>query len=358
MNYNNLKNLLPHNFYRYLSNTNRIQFWIVSIGCFVSIITFWFGIALQYISVDYNRAQNERLSHMQLIDKLYPLYKEYNDSCRAVYEDNLKMILRKREKEPNFMPKEWINNYQSILKAAKKSVGLSSKAQYYFDEETHNKIRHNNTVILLSLKTIELYKYQLNEFQFKDSIWSFIRSNEYGFQIINTYGKSFGYSSSILNDSHILALYRKGKKMVICNTAEFALMVFNESIMPHLRKNAEIMSEELVHASYKESESPITYVLFSLLIVIIIGVFLWLLIINIVFDKNKIIVRNEQVDEFEKLLFQKNNLQNEINLYTDNMKKVEAQIAAECKLIDKNRTTLVTLLKENNCYNLPMDGIM
>lgn len=331
MNWNSLTNILPHKFYRHLSNSNKIQFWILTTGCFVTIITFWFGIALQYINVDYNRVQNERLGHIKLIDKLFPIYKVYNDSCRSLYEDEWKNISKQLDTDKESVPNEWIYNKEKILKSAKQSVDLVSRAQYYFDNSTRDKIIHNNMMICLGLKTIDLFNNELNDIQFVDSIWLFLRSNEFGFRIINSYGvsaKNINPTEALAN-SYVKKLVRLNSKYRNESPSKFSLRIYKNEIRPHVAQNSRIMSEELIHSSFKETMNPIVYVCFSLIVIIIVGLIIWLIIINHVFDKQKNILSKELSDEFKQLIIEEKQLTKQIHELNNKIESQKANINQE-----------------------------
>ena len=185
----------------------------------------------------------------------------------------------------------------------------------------------------------------MNKIQYSDSIWSYIRSNEFGFHIKNTYGLG-GSDSRYVLESDISKLWNIGNKMERYNPAEYALILFDSQIMVHLRKKDEIMSDELVHASFKESTSPITYTLISLIIIIIIGIILWLFMINIVFDKKKNILTNEEIEDFHMISLELKVVEGKLKKLSEEYNRLDKDHLKESILVEQNLTTLLKKIKE------------
>lgn len=163
-----------------LSPEGRMQFWTIASSCLVTAITFWMGITVQYLV--YNRVSEEsgKLTHIQLVDKILPLYDEllysntvFPDLVRLTYvDDNLEveksltdLIDRKKRK---------------IVEAGKRSVEITGKMKYYFSRKHFDEVSFNNGKIMIGVKMLQLLERPgYTAEQKKDSLLYYITSHDF-----------------------------------------------------------------------------------------------------------------------------------------------------------------------------------
>ena len=284
---------LPSDYYKSLNTpSEKAHFWSVTISCFTIAFSLWIGISLQLMVIDSNKNQSDRLAHMEFVDKLYPVYKEYNDSCRALYEDDIMKIREYKmySKLDSIMTVlNWIAKLPDIYNASYRSVEISSRVQYYFSDSTHKKICKNNARILLALRMIELYSSSITtKSEFFESLKELAYSNKFGFYTLASYdirplddNKAYKRLDSLTTAFWPLCQkYRKEQSPAIYFT-----LIFVNEIEPYLQSNAKEISEEMESITYHKPTTPIYFIIGSFFCMIIIGFIVWAIIIQIAFNR-------------------------------------------------------------------------
>lgn len=138
------------NYYRSLSSENRVHFWTIATSCIVTVITFWIGISIQYIVYNQNLDNTKKLSHYQIVDRMYPLYISQLDSCQSIMP-----LLRKGMQAEN--PSEAISgviddNVDEFVQCGRTSTRILGENKYFFNKERGTEIDENNSYILLGSK--------------------------------------------------------------------------------------------------------------------------------------------------------------------------------------------------------------
>lgn len=165
-------------YYRSLSSENRVHFWTIATSCIVAVLTFWIGISIQYIVYNQNLDNSKKLSHYQIVDRMYPLYITQFDSCQSIMP-----LLRKGMQSEN--SSEAIagvidNNVNEFMQCGRTSARILGENKYFFNKEIGTEIDENNSYILLGSKIIELSRSGIkNKKQLQDSIENYMVSRDF-----------------------------------------------------------------------------------------------------------------------------------------------------------------------------------
>lgn len=154
-------NMEPFRLYKHLSPENKSSFWSLTSSFLVAIITFWAGLTLPLYINDKGQQATDRLARYQIIDRFYPMYSEYVDSCSAILSLlNYSMVEvedNKNDKALNILNSYISNkeNHSMIAKTAEMSVEFSSKIiPYVTRTELADSIRNNNYYLFLGYKCL------------------------------------------------------------------------------------------------------------------------------------------------------------------------------------------------------------
>lgn len=272
-------------YYRYLSSENRVHFWTIATSCIVAIITFWIGLSVQYIVYNQNMDNNKKLIHYQIVERMYPLYISQFDSCQTIMPLLQKGIQNKKPVEA--ISKVILNNIDEFIRCARISAQIMGKNKYYFDGGKYKEINLNNSYILLGSKMIELSRSgKQKDKQLKDSIAKYIASHE--FISLCDYNTNTDSIAKLATE-----LIQTGPDTPL------DFMICCKMVVPHLMKNLKLMNDELV-----AEPTSRTILLFqcgiSLLASIIVGFFLFTILVKLTFNKSNV-VSHRSTNDIEKM---------------------------------------------------------
>lgn len=154
-------NMEPFRLYKHLSPENKSSFWSLTSSFLVAIITFWAGLTLPLYINDKGQQATDRLARYQIIDRFYPMYSEYVDSCSEILK-LLNYSMAEAEDNKNDKALKTLysyisnkENYRTIAKTAEMSMEYSSKIiPYVTRSELVDSIRNNNYYQFLGYKCL------------------------------------------------------------------------------------------------------------------------------------------------------------------------------------------------------------
>lgn len=154
-------NMEPFRLYKHLSPENKSSFWSLTSSFLVAIITFWAGLTLPLYINDKGQQATDRLARYQIIDRFYPMYSEYVDSCSEILNLlNYSLVETEDNKKDKALKTLYSyisnkENHRTIAKTAGMSVEYSSKIiPYVTRAELADSIRNNNYYLFLGCKCL------------------------------------------------------------------------------------------------------------------------------------------------------------------------------------------------------------
>ncbi|MBS5528378.1 MAG: hypothetical protein KHX42_09525 [Prevotella sp.] len=307
-------------YYRSLSSENRVHFWTIATSCIVAVLTFWIGISIQYIVYNQNLDNSKKLSHYQIVDRMYPLYITQFDSCQSIMP-----LLRKGMQSEN--SSEAIagvidNNVNEFMQCGRTSARILGENKYFFNKEIGTEIDENNSYILLGSKIIELSRSGIkNKKQLQDSIENYMVSRDFILQCGDINANVSKLTQLI---AQLIQTWEgKSTESLVCKTM----------VAPYLIKNLILMDKEL------NSETVSKNTLFiqcgiSLIISIIIGFMLFYLLVRLTFSKSNV-ESHRSTNEIEKLATTVKNQRKEISRLESCLFSKDQRIADLKKELDR-----------------------
>ena len=151
-------NMEPFRLYKHLSPENKSSFWSLTSSFLVAIITFWAGLTLPLYINDKGQQATDRLARYQIIDRFYPMYSEYVDSCSEILNLLNYSVVEVEDNKDNKAFNNYISNkknHSTIAKIAEMSMEYSSKIiPYVTRTELADSIRNNNHYLFLGYKCL------------------------------------------------------------------------------------------------------------------------------------------------------------------------------------------------------------
>lgn len=307
--------LEPIRIYRKLSRENKSAFWSVVSSTIVTIITFWLGLSVQYIVVGTAKDENAKLAHYQIIDKIQPIFQTLTESCSFALDTIAYYSLNKDiEKYETINEKDFENlnpetfralvtkfrkskqlgslnilkfydnekNIDSILKIGVRCVELSADYINYLDVREAKKIREYNCKILLAnIGFKKLYNVpNVDSLNFIKETARLLSSTKYSKYISPNEG-------SLKMSASLYSLFRVYNNLSKDKDAKFEakIMMIQSLVIIPMIGNLSVLQSEL-----QSLEKPMNYRSFSvliLLICIIVGYFIFRIVILKAFPKNE-----------------------------------------------------------------------
>lgn len=284
-------NLEPFRLYRHLSSDNKGAFWSLTASFLVAIITFWAGLTLPLYINEKSQQSTDRLARYMIIDKFYPKYSEYVDSCSEVLNVLNYSLIESFSEEKLASNRLYAyitspKNHITIANTAEQSFEYYSQIlPYVYSEGVADSIRTNNYYLLLGYKCMA------------DSTAELPDSSIYVRNLVaecSSLGDKIGYNRNVVNIASKFYSLAKAKRALNDKYKKQleAIMLKHLILMPML-KNKMLIEQEFFFPSEKDPVAKIyddvrVKALLLLILCIFVGYVLFRIVLMRVLDRNSL----------------------------------------------------------------------
>jgi len=148
-----------------LSKENKIYFWSIFTTAIVGLFSLWLGVAIQDDINTKNAVETEKLARYQMVEAVYPKYKQFIDTCGYVFFDFLE---RAELPKNDYNTIKNVGDYYrleqtAVTEAMLNSTNFSCCSKYYFAKKSQEQISKNNVAILFGLRLLDRNNTFVNE---------------------------------------------------------------------------------------------------------------------------------------------------------------------------------------------------
>ena len=137
---------IPRRLYKTASRSNQIQIWALGLGCFVTVFTFFMGIAYQYVFAGKNSNDVENNVHSIIVDTFIPNYQPHHDLLAKIIVSQGYKILGETELSLKVVQDEIINKWDETLRDVQNSFDIAERIKYYTSKKDFDLITQNSTL--------------------------------------------------------------------------------------------------------------------------------------------------------------------------------------------------------------------
>ena len=137
---------IPRRLYKTASRSNQIQIWALGLGCFVTVFTFFMGIAYQYVFAGKNSNDVENNVHSIIVDTFIPYYQPHHDLLAKIIVSQGYKILGETELSLKVVQDEIINKWDETLRDVQNSFDIAERIKYYTSKKDFDLITQNSTL--------------------------------------------------------------------------------------------------------------------------------------------------------------------------------------------------------------------
>ena len=331
----------PWAIYKQLGQQNRQHFWAVSVSVFISILSIWIGVTFQLVAIEENSAEQIKVEHAQVVNSLMPFKDKYISS-----QDSLLSYLKSIESDTTKKVAICSTQTTRVLDWAEECLRIGEESKFYLKEEDCQRISDNDCMAIIALPALrELSDTIVNErFNYDFYIWKFILRNSDRIKVDSNINNQVphGHLANVQNFKQELkdifdvskelstkrdSLFSIAKQQINTSPDYLSLSdtikckktnMLYKYIIYSLYDNYEIINfyiqplkENRIHIIPKSKEdfyklwtsikdvglsSNFGSTIFSLSAFILIGFFIWYLILLIIFKKGEYVAQKEDAE--------------------------------------------------------------
>lgn len=327
---NQKKRKIPTDSYKESSRFHQIQAWALGISCFVAFFSFFWGIAYQYVFTANNSNDARKNAHAVIVDKFEPYYNMHNDNGADIIAKILTSggyyKIGDSVSAERIIKEDVLYRMDDILRELRKCSFVSEETKYYvsrkdFDTITFNNARLNllftihhgnwgkinkkdlnvyhvknigfcDTINNFESRIIEQFKQEQNNITNQDLSKILERDDRYMAWDVMEKALKEKVDSNRLSSYEKSLLYKARYNMLSTLTLDMARndSIIRENLNP-LNENPDITKVQLV---------GIRRSAICLVLLLILGFFLWWVVIKCAFSKAEIF-NPLSADEQERL---------------------------------------------------------
>ena len=244
--------------YKRLSSTERGHYWAIVTNVFVVIITFYLGLTVQSKVANKSAESSRKLSHYQIVDKIYPDYSNIYESHEKIIGYLFRWLSSHSTfEESNTKMVQFISDHEDeFIKMGQHVADVVGKCKFYYGVENFNKSSQDNGQILLGIQAIKLNneKTDITKDELFEYLTNYMTSSE--FLLKASPNTNIGSLSNTIYDL-IQESYNEKNAEII-----------KRIILPSALNNILLLGEEMNFAQKDKNERESPWVTLAIVIVV------------------------------------------------------------------------------------------